>query len=87
MASTLNLVLTDELRDFINANCGDGTLYTSPNEFVRAVLREKRDRIESGELRYAIHEGFGDLISDRLLEFDGSLPSLLEEGRQKLGEI
>ena len=29
MANTLNLSLTDELRAFIEQNCGDGTLYAT----------------------------------------------------------
>ena len=41
MPSTLNLSLTDELRAFIDANCGDGTLYATPSEFVRDVLEEQ----------------------------------------------
>ena len=39
MARTLKLSLTDELRDFIDRNCGDGTLYATPSEFVRDLLR------------------------------------------------
>jgi len=34
MTSTLNLSLTDELRAFIDNNCGEGTLYATPSEFV-----------------------------------------------------
>jgi len=46
MPSTLNLSLTDELRAFIDANCGDGTTYATPSEFVRdccgSAKRSKR---------------------------------------------
>jgi len=41
MSSSLNLTLTDELRAFVDRNCGDGTLYATPTEFMRDVLREK----------------------------------------------
>ena len=43
MSTTLNLSLTDELRAFVDQNSGDGTLYATPSEFVRNVLREKKD--------------------------------------------
>ena len=42
MSSSLNLTLTDELRAFIDRNCGDGTLYATPTEFMRDILREKK---------------------------------------------
>lgn len=54
MAGTLNLALTDELRDFIEENSGDGTLYATPSEFVRDVLRGKKERIEAAGIRDAI---------------------------------
>ena len=37
MSTTLNLSLTDELRSFVDSNCGDGTLYATPSEFVREM--------------------------------------------------
>lgn len=42
MGSTLNLSLADELREFVDANSGDGTLYATPSEFVRYLLRQKK---------------------------------------------
>lgn len=39
MASSLNLTLTNELRAFIDRNGDDGTLYATPTEFMRDVLR------------------------------------------------
>lgn len=42
MSGTLKLSLTDKLRAFIDENSGDGTLYATPSEFVRDVLREKK---------------------------------------------
>ena len=41
MPIPFNLSLTDELRAFVDQNSGDGTLYATPSEFVRDVLREK----------------------------------------------
>lgn len=40
MEHNLNLSLTDELREFIAANCGEGTSYATPGEFVLDLLRQ-----------------------------------------------
>ena len=42
MANSLNLSLTDELRAFIDQNSGEGTLYATPSEFVRDILRRHK---------------------------------------------
>jgi len=57
VGSTLNLSLTDELRAFVDQNSGDGTLYATPSEFVRHLLREKKERLEAAQIRDAILEG------------------------------
>jgi antitoxin ParD1/3/4 len=75
MGSSLNLTLTDELRAFIDKNCGDGTLYATPTEFMRAVLREKKQRLEAAELRADILEGYQDAIAGRTTGFSGDLKS------------
>ena len=73
MSSSLNLTLTDELRAFIDRNCGDGTLYATPTEFMRDVLREKKQRMEAADLRAGILEGYQDAIAGRSTEFSGDL--------------
>lgn len=73
MSSSLNLTLTDELRAFIDRNCGDGTLYATPTEFMRDVLREKKQRLEAAEMRAGILEGYQDAIADRTTKFSGNL--------------
>jgi len=73
MSSSLNLTLTDELRAFIDRNCGDGTLYATPTEFMRDVLREKKDRLEADELRAGLLEGYQDAIAGRTTTFSGNL--------------
>ncbi len=82
MSSTLNLSLTDELRAFIDRNCGDGTLYATPSEFVRDVLREKKQRLEAAQIRDAILEGYHDAIQGRTVAYEGDLRQLM----QKAGE-
>lgn len=79
MANTLNLSLTDELRSFIDENCGDGTLYATPSEFVRDLLRQKKVQAEAAEVRDAIVAGYQDAISGRAVTFEGSLRTLLKE--------
>ena len=82
MGSTLNLSLTDELREFINQNCGDGTLYATPSEFVRDVLRQRKLQIEAASVREAIVDGYQDAIAGRVVAFDGDLRSLLKKSKQ-----
>lgn len=79
MSSTLNLSLTDELRAFVNENSGDGTLYATPSEFVRDLLRRQKQRQEAAEIRDAIIEGYHDAIEGRTHEFKGDLKSLLKK--------
>lgn len=63
MATSLNLSLTDELRAFVDANSGDGTLFATPSEFVRHLLREKMERQEAAAARDAILSGYHDAIA------------------------
>lgn len=79
MASTLNLSLTDELRSFIDENCGDGTLYATPSEFVRDLLRQKKLEREAADMRDAILAGYQDAIEGRTIAFDGQLRKILKK--------
>ena len=58
MANTLILSLTDELRAFVDRNCGDGTLYATPSEFVPDLLRQRKLQLESAAARDAILAGY-----------------------------
>ncbi len=80
---SINLSLTDELRAFINRNSGDGTLYATPSEFLRDVLREKKERMEAAELREGIVEGYRDLIEGRVIEFTGNLRKTMKEAKRR----
>jgi antitoxin ParD1/3/4 len=82
MASSLNLSLTDELRAFVDQNSGDGTLFATPSEFVRHLLREKKDRQESAAARDAMIEGYQDAIAGRTVAFEGDLKSLLKKAKK-----
>jgi antitoxin ParD1/3/4 len=78
MGKTLNLSLTDELRTFVDENSGDGTCYATPSEFVRQVLREKKERLEAARIRDGILEGYQDAIAGRVVEYRGALRRLLK---------
>jgi antitoxin ParD1/3/4 len=79
VSATLNLSLTDELRAFIEENSGKGTLYATPSEFVRQVLREKKERLEAARIRDAILEGYQDAIEGRTVVYRGNLRRLLKK--------
>jgi antitoxin ParD1/3/4 len=79
MSTTLNLSLTDELRAFIDKNSGDGTLYATPSEFVRDVLREKKERLEAAQIRDSILDGYQDAIQGRTVPYRGNLRQLMKK--------
>lgn len=79
MSSSINLSLTDELRAFVDGNSGDGTLYATPSEFVRDLLRQQKQRQEAAAARDAILDGYQDAIAGRTQTFKGDLKSLLKK--------
>lgn len=81
MNRSLNLSLTDELRSFIDAHCGPGTTFSTPSEFVRAVLRERKEREDAAALRAGVLAGYQDLLEGRVVEYEGDLRSLLNKRR------
>ncbi len=83
MSRSLNLSLTDELRSFIDKNCGDGTMFATPSEFVRAVLREKKECEDAASLRASVLEGYQDIGDGRVIEYEGNLRSLIKESRRR----
>lgn len=81
MSSSLNLSLTDELRQFVDEHSGDGTLYATPSEFVRDLLRKRKLELEAQKLREGILEGLQDVIDNSLHEFKGDLTSIMKKAR------
>lgn len=75
MAKTesLNIALTDEMKKFISRQSGKGTLYATPSEYVRDLIRHEHDRLEAASLRSAIIEGYQDVYHGRTREFSGDL--------------
>ena len=85
MARSINLSLTDELRAFLDQNSGDGTLFSTPSEFVRALIRENKERQEAAALREAVLEGYDDVIHGRTVPYTGDLGAMLAKFRQQQG--
>ena len=83
MSSTINLSLTDELRAFIDKNCGDGGLYATPSEFLRDLLRERKARQEAAALRDGVLEGYRDLMENRTVEYRGDLRAARKEAARR----
>jgi antitoxin ParD1/3/4 len=79
MANSLNLSLTDELRAFVDQNSGDGTLYATPSEFVRDIIRRQKLQQDAAEVRNAIIEGYQDAIDGRVVPFTGDLKRVLKK--------
>lgn len=83
MGSTLNLSLTDDLRAFVDQNSGDGTYYSTPSEFVRDLLRQKKMQLDATNLREGILEGYQDAIYGRTKIFKGDLQGMLKKKVKK----
>ena len=81
MARSINLSLTDELRAFLDRNSGDGTLFSTPSEFVRDLIREKKARQEAAALRQSVLEGYADARDGRTHEYTGDLRAMLDAFR------
>ncbi|MFO0944194.1 MAG: hypothetical protein U0930_26085 [Pirellulales bacterium] len=81
MGSTLNLSLTDELRAFVDGQSGDGTLYATPSEFVRDLIRKHKQQMEAERLRTGVIEGFQDAADGRVHQFKGSVRDLMKKKR------
>ena len=82
MPSSLNLSLTDDLKAFVERQSGDGTLYPSSGEFVRTLIREKKDRIEAARFRESVLEGCQDILAGRTVEYKGSIREVLKQAKE-----
>lgn len=81
MGSTLNLSLTDELRAFVDGQSGDGTMYATPSEFVRDLIRKHKQQLEADRLRAGVIEGLQDAAAGRVHQFKGSVRDLIKKKR------
>lgn len=74
MASSLNISLTNELRDFVNSRAGDHGLYATPSEYLRDLIR--RDMESQGTVMHVM-DGLSDLKQGRFS--DKSIMDIAEE--------
>ncbi|MFT7388321.1 MAG: antitoxin ParD1/3/4 [Candidatus Endobugula sp.] len=74
MASSMNLSLTNELRDFVNTRAGNTGLYATPSEYLRDLIR--RD-MQSQDVVVHVMDGLNDLKHGRFS--DKSILDIAEE--------
>jgi antitoxin ParD1/3/4 len=74
MASSLNLSLTDELREFINSRTGDAGVYSTPSEYLRDLIR--RDMESQGIVTHVL-DGLDDIKHSRFS--DNSILDIADE--------
>ena len=77
MSSTLSLSLDEELTAFVDSKSGDGTLYATPSEFVRDILRSRKFEQDVMLIRDKMFEGYSDAIAGRVVEYRGNLEMIL----------
>ena len=70
MASSLNLSLTDELRRFVDSRTGDESLYSTPSEYIRDLIRrDMQDWIVARDIAQGIREvAEGEFASESILD-------------------
>lgn len=57
-------------------------MVVTPNELIRALLREKKVRNEAAALREAVLEGYGDVQQGRVLSYQGNVRSTIRSARE-----
>ncbi len=82
---TINIALTDEMKKFVASQSGNGTLYATPSEYVRDLIRHESERLEAARLRRSVIEGYQDVIHGRVQEFSGDLTADLKAYRKRKG--
>jgi antitoxin ParD1/3/4 len=79
MPSTINISLTDELRAFLDSQCGDGTMYATPSEYIRSMLRAQAEERAAYEFKSALLEGLNDIATGRTIPLDRPLNNILDD--------
>lgn len=46
MAKALNVSLTEPLRDFVDRRTGDGSVFATPSEYLRALIRQDMEQMD-----------------------------------------
>ncbi|MGI9322304.1 MAG: ribbon-helix-helix domain-containing protein [Pseudomonadales bacterium] len=83
MPTSFNLPLPDELKDFVENQSGDGTSFTSSEEYVRSLIREKMERLEAAKFRQSVLEGYQDILEGRTIEYQGSITEVIDQAKKR----
>lgn len=75
--------LSDELHAFLIENSGDGTLFCTPGEFVRDLIRKQKEKLDGAALRESVLQGYADIRAGRTMAYTGDLRVLLEAYRSR----
>jgi antitoxin ParD1/3/4 len=62
MAKSMNVSLTEPLRDFVDSRTGDGGMYATPSEYIRDLIR--RD-MENQQIVAHVAAGLEDVKGGR----------------------
>ncbi len=65
MPSSLNVSLTNELKEFVTSRTGDAGLYATPSEYIRDLIRGD---MASQEIVTHVLSGLNDIKNDRMSE-------------------
>ena len=65
MASSLNLSLTNELREFVDSRTGDSGVYATPSEYIRDLIRHD---MEAGMTLNHVLAGLDDIKQGHMSE-------------------
>ncbi|MDW3208251.1 MAG: hypothetical protein R8N23_00185 [Reichenbachiella sp.] len=80
---SLNIALTDEMKKFVSSQSGSGTLYATPSEYVRDLIRHESERLQAAKVRSSIIEGYQDILNGRVHEFSGDLMTDLKAHKRR----
>lgn len=65
MASSLNLSLTNELREYVDSRTGDSGVYATPSEYIRDLIRHDMEAVMT--LNHVL-AGLDDLKREKMSE-------------------
>jgi antitoxin ParD1/3/4 len=77
MSTTLNLSLTDELKKYLQRNSGEGTVYSTPSDYVRDLIRHDMEKKEISHIREKILSGLQDAVNGEMTEFTGDVRDIM----------
>lgn len=83
MPTSMQLSLTDELKAFVDQQSGEGTLYTTSSEYIRALIREKQERLEAAQFRQSVLAGYQDILDGRTIEYKGSIEDVIRQAGER----